>query len=1782
MIVIRNIFLINQLEKLIMNYLTSMTKLRIIYIILIVMFTPLVQADPVDNSGDTDDGNYITGQYTLREAIANAAAGDIITFDSSLAGQTIITNRASNGSNYINVDLTIDGTTNNITINGIGDWMFYVSQDKALTFKNITLDMDSGASNRSNIDMRDSGVLTFDNVTMTNSTPFDLGVMSVTQGTGSPAPIVNINNSTFTNNTPTAMGSAILTMSAGQLTITNSVFDNNASVTSNQAYGGVITLNGSTSAQISNSIFSNNTSNQGFGAAIFARDSSTLTIDSSLFNGNTSNNGGAIAVTDSSYVALHNTTLYNNTSTVSSGNSVGGIGYYGTSTGQISNSTISGNTGHSSVAGGLYVVSGASVELVNSIISDSTSGTDCLNSGTISINTNNLIEDGTCSPTVSGDPLLDLLADNGGDTQTMALQAGSPAINAGDNATCETTDQRGATRAKTIADLCDIGAYEIAIPVAPSGLTATAASQTQINLAWTDNSVIETGFKVEREGTLIITTAIDAISYDNTNLSCGTTYNYSVKSTNTVGDSTAVTASATTQDCPLTAPSDLTSTDVSQNKINLSWTDNSSVETGFKIERDGVLITTTIADTTSYSNGGLTCSTNYSYSVKATNAAEDSSPVSANLSTESCPSIVTVKHKLTVNKVGNGTVTTDFGINCGDICEYDYNDQTEIILIAIPDIDWMFNGWSGDCDENGEVRIHEDKTCTATFISPNIELSVSNISVTEGIADNSYSLWLSMQPIELVTITLSGEGKLLFEPTILIFDSSNWDIPQIVQITDINDDFAEGLHEHTISHTVTSDDPNFNNLKIENVIVQVIDDDSPDVQLSTDNITINEGNIDNNYNIVLTSQPVDNVTINLTTSENTNINPTTLIFSAESWNIPQNITVFVNDDNLAEGKHYHEPIQHQVTSTDLNYNNLTVSNIAVYVIDNDISDVLLSTHNLNLNEGENTSITAVLSVVPTQSVTVNLIPEAGITLSPASLIFDSNNSSQTITVISIDDEIITNEVHAVRISTVSNDSNYNTLTIENLIITVIDNDKPEILLSNDQVTILEEDDDGIAIQDNISIESSSQPIIPLFDEKTGLPISCDLGENIVNGVCDEIIIDDGIAIQDNISIESPSQPIIPLFDEKTGLPVSCDLGENIVNGVCNVGYKIFPEDVNISNTASVAYALFEADVDNEGLISNSTIDTEATLTGGFLTGTIINKGTIEDITFIGVKLSGGTLSGNIINSSQVGGVIQDVYLAAGTVLKGGEIAGTITSDPENPAVITAVTILPGTVLSNVHLSPTVELADGVILGEGITIASEPYTPADFGLYPEDIASLNAESFSKLELEALATFNAEYVESIPANAFSSISTKQMSQIQGLEGLTEEQFSQIPINSFRGLTRYNIGDLSAEIIEIFSPEHIEILYEEEFEEMLSEDISKFLVNTDFENINLIPRLMPNDWQLDMKTGKFTAPFNAKLTARYLPKLVNMPYLINMHKSIGIGGFGRFSLLQSTIKTLAEEDLTDFILSQDENGILNVKGIGPQAGKLYTFIPDADNIIQVNTNEIPIGLKVGVGGFYIITTPEGEQYKVIPAPKDPTALAQVTGSRITIGKSGDVLLEPSNRTRSSEAYEVVIFDPFVEPVVSDLCIEISSGELECDDEDLRRSSRAKTRKIQYPDSTAQTVKPTVLSPDVFIEEALKFEGVERVVYNANGTFSVLYQGKPYYIVPNFTVQNEEVSKNVDPSIVPNSDSSITYNITIEVETDTRSSESYEILTFNPFLEAAPDDLCIEISSSEFECNF
>jgi len=84
-------------------------------------------------------------------------------------------------------------------------------------------------------------------------------------------------------------------------------------------------------------------------------------------------------------------------------------------------------------------------------------------------------------------------------------------------------------------------------PESPSDLTATA-TKNEVHLRWKDNSDNESGFKIFRDDTLIHTTAADVTKFTDTSLSAGTVYNYTVKATNSVGDSNGVSIAVQTEE----------------------------------------------------------------------------------------------------------------------------------------------------------------------------------------------------------------------------------------------------------------------------------------------------------------------------------------------------------------------------------------------------------------------------------------------------------------------------------------------------------------------------------------------------------------------------------------------------------------------------------------------------------------------------------------------------------------------------------------------------------------------------------------------------------------------------------------------------------------------------------------------------------------------------------------------------------------------------------------------------------------------------------------------------------------------------------------------------------------------------------------------------------------------------------------------------------------------------------------------------------------------------------
>jgi glucose/arabinose dehydrogenase/chitodextrinase len=224
-------------------------------------------------------------------------------------------------------------------------------------------------------------------------------------------------------------------------------------------------------------------------------------------------------------------------------------------------------------------------------------------------------------------------------------------------------------------------------PSAPANVTATATSNSQINLSWaasTDNVGV-TGYQIERcQGAsctnfVLITTATGT-TYNNAGLAPSTLYRYRVRATDAAGNFSAYSpiAQATTQGVPDTTPpsvpTGLNGTGTSISQINLSWTastDNVAV-TGYKIYRNGTQIGTSA--TNSFQDTGLTVNTSYTYAVSAFDAANNNSAQSATATASTLPDTTppTVPTGLTLQVMSSTQITLNWTASTDNVAVTGY------------------------------------------------------------------------------------------------------------------------------------------------------------------------------------------------------------------------------------------------------------------------------------------------------------------------------------------------------------------------------------------------------------------------------------------------------------------------------------------------------------------------------------------------------------------------------------------------------------------------------------------------------------------------------------------------------------------------------------------------------------------------------------------------------------------------------------------------------------------------------------------------------------------------------------------------------------------------------------------------------------------------------------------------------------------------------------------------------------------------------------------------------
>ena len=208
---------------------------------------------------------------------------------------------------------------------------------------------------------------------------------------------------------------------------------------------------------------------------------------------------------------------------------------------------------------------------------------------------------------------------------------------------------------------------------------------------------------------------------------------------------------------------------------------------------------------------------------------------------------------------------------------------------------------------------------------------------------------LISQPTANVEIELSSsdESEGSISPSTLTFTTENWNTNQLVTVTGVDDEVADGNQSYTvILGAATSSDASYNGLDPDDMPVINIDDDSVGFVISNISGNTAEDGSTATFTIRLNSEPTDEVTIAVSSSDATEgtVAPTSLTFTSGNWDADQTVTVTGVADAVEDGDVAYNIVLSEVTSSDSLYDgkdpeDVNVTNLNIDVTAPNVSSV---------------------------------------------------------------------------------------------------------------------------------------------------------------------------------------------------------------------------------------------------------------------------------------------------------------------------------------------------------------------------------------------------------------------------------------------------------------------------------------------------------------------------------------------------------------------------------------------------------------------------------------------------------------------------------------------------------------------------------------------------------------------------------------------------------------------------------------------------------------------------
>ena len=371
------------------------------------------------------------------------------------------------------------------------------------------------------------------------------------------------------------------------------------------------------------------------------------------------------------------------------------------------------------------------------------------------------------------------------------------------------------------------------------------------------------------------------------------------------------------------------------------------------------------------------------------------------------------------------------------------------------------------------------------------------MATSESGTQAAFSVVLQTEPTAAVTIAVASSdvGEATVSTPQLVFTPTDWDTPQTVVVTGVNDPIMDGDQPFTITLApAISGDPLYQGFDPDDVAGVNHDNDQVGVSVTPAAITTSEaGPGAATFSVVLQAQPVSPVTINIASSDTSEgtVSGSSVVFTAADWNQPRTITVTGVDDTIADGNVAYA-ILLTVSSSDPNWAAVDPPDVAATNLDDDIAGfTVIPTSGLIVTEFIDTdSFTIALNTQPLANVTVtmtssdttegNVMPNS-VTFTPANW-----NIAQTVTVRGVNDNLADGNVAFTIITgaATSTDPAYAGLNPPDVSVVNIDNDTPQVYVRTRPLLAISENGTTATFRIGLTTQPSANVTCTLFSTDT--------------------------------------------------------------------------------------------------------------------------------------------------------------------------------------------------------------------------------------------------------------------------------------------------------------------------------------------------------------------------------------------------------------------------------------------------------------------------------------------------------------------------------------------------------------------------------------------------------------------------------------------------------------------------------------------------------------------------